>query len=80
MKAEDVLKLYDNAIYLNDASEEEVKKLLKLGRLLVEQLEAVPEYRRDLYKHQGPSAEYVYIGQVLWDLNYTIENFKEIRI
>lgn len=64
MKAEDVLKLYDNAIYLNDASEEEVKKLLKLGRSLVEQI--------DYYTPIGVSS--------LYDLSEIIENFKEIRV
>ena len=65
MKAEDVLKLYDNAIYLNDASEEEVKKLLKLGRSLVEQIGACEA--RDAFS-------------ALYEQKEIIENFKEIRI
>lgn len=64
MKTEDVLKLYDNAIYLNDASEEEVKQLLKLGRALVEQT--------DYYKPMDVLS--------LYEPSEIIENFKEIRV
>ena len=34
----ELLKLYDNAIYLNDVSEEDIKRLLKLSRSILDSI------------------------------------------
>jgi len=75
MKVEDLLKLYDNAIYLDDASKEEVKNLLKLGKQLVEQID-----EHNFRNSFSVSKENDYMRDVLHELHATIDNFKELRI
>lgn len=74
----ELLKLYDNAIYLNDASDEEVKKLLKLSRFVID---SVYDLASNCKYNRGRLDFTVgYIFDSLCEILDTIEDYKEIRV
>ena len=74
----EILKLYDNAIYLNDASEEAVKKLLKLSRFVID---SVYDLASNCKYNRGRLDFTVgYIFDSLCEILDTIEDYKEIRV
>lgn len=83
----ELLKLYDNAIYLNDASEEEVKKLLKLSRSILDSIydfTKATNYGWGRYESfEEDDLSFSTIHHICISLNEildTIKDFKEIRV
>lgn len=73
-----LLKLYDNAIYLNDASEEDIKRLLKLSRFVIYSVHDLASKCKYDTGDLGFTVSYIFNS--LYEIYDTIENYKEIRV
>ena len=83
----ELLKLYDNAIYLNDVSEEDIKRLLKLSRSILDSIydfTKATNYgwgRYEFFEEDDLRFSTMHhIGISLNEILDTIKDFKEIRV
>lgn len=74
----ELLKLYDNAIYLDDASEEDIKRLLKLSRIVIDSVYDLASNCK--YDRGRLDFTVGYIFDSLCEILDTIEDYKEIRV
>ena len=74
----ELLKLYDNAMYLNDVSEEGIKRLLKLSRFVIDSVYDLASNCK--YDMGRLNLTVGYIFDSLCEILDTIEDYKEIRV
>jgi hypothetical protein len=71
------MKLYDNAIYLNNSLDDETKRLLKLARNL---LEPLCEYTNIQFSYNNDEDYAAFADSIFCDILDEIDYFEEIRV